>query len=173
MNLEDYLKDNISNQKDIENTTSFYDKFNNLSELYNKEHRDDIKLLRSEGKYNSKICFIFKDKEHLKECSESLKRIMNVYDIQFWDVLILFENKFNDKKQNINILFSELLIVNPLVVYIFDNVNLVNELLDSSTNQNKIIGFKMINVNNISNMIENNLSSDIFDLFEYLITYNY
>lgn len=173
MNLEDYLSQNISNQREIANTTSFYDKFNALSELYKQEeNQDSRKILRSQGKYNAKICFIFKDEEHLKNSTKSLERIFNVYGIKMWDILVLYENKFDERDRNISILMQELLIVNPIVVYIFDDTELENDLLKQCP-KDIIFGAKYINVNNIQNMIEENMSPKIFDLFEYLITYNY
>ena len=173
MNLKDYLNNNISNQQEIANTTSFYDKFNALSSLYGQQDNpDNRKLLRSQGKYNSKICFIFKNEEHFKECLNSLEKIFTVYNIKFWDILILYESKFDQRDRNVSILIDELLIVNPMVVYIFDDTNLEKELLKSCPN-NTILGFKTINVNNIKNIISDNVPSKIFDLFEYLITYNY
>lgn len=173
MNLKDYLNTNISNPKEIANTTSFYDKFNALTSLYGQqENQDNRKILRSQGKYNSKICLIFKDEDHFKECLKSLEKIFTVYNIKLWDILILYENKFDQRDRNVSIIIEELLIVNPMVVYIFDDTNLEKELLKSCPN-NTILGFKTINVNNIKNMIDENVSSKIFDLFEYLITYNY
>jgi hypothetical protein len=173
MNLEDYLKTNISNQKEIANTTSFYSKFNELSKLYGQqENTDGRKILRSQGKYNSKICLIFKDEEHFKNCIKSLEKIFSVYDVKFWDVLVLYKNKFDQEDRNISVIIDELLIVNPMVVYIFDNTKLEKELLNNCP-KDTILGFKTINVNNIQNIVEDNVSSKIFDLFEYLITYNY
>lgn len=173
MNLEDYLNQNISNQKEIANTTSFYDKFNALSGLYKQEeNKDSRKILRSQGKYNSKICLIFKDEEHLKGSIKSLERIFTVYGIKMWDVLVLYQNKFDDRDRNIGILMQELLIVNPIVVYIFDDTALEEDLLKQCP-ADVVFGAKYINVNNIQNLIEENVSPKIFDLFEYLITYNY
>ena len=173
MNLNDYLIQNISNQKEIENTTSFYDKFNALSDLYNQEdNKDNRKILRSQGKYNSKICLIFKDEEHLKNSTKSLERIFIVYGIKMWDVLVLYQDKFDDRDRNMNILMQELLIVNPIVVYIFDDITLEEDLLKKCP-PDIVFGAKYININNIQNMIEDNMSPKIFDLFEYLITYNY
>lgn len=173
MNLDDYLKRNISNQREIANTTSFYDSFNALSELYNnQENKDNRKILRSQGKYNSKICLIFKDEQHVRDSIKSLEKIFTVYGIKMWDVLVLYQNKFDDRDRNINVLMQELLIVNPIVVYIFDDSTLENDLLKAFP-KDKIFGSKCINVNNIQNMIEENISPKIFDLFEYLITYNY
>lgn len=173
MNLEDYLHKNISNQKEITNTTSFYDKFNALSEMYRtEENKDNRKILRSQGKYNSKICMIFKDEQHFKDSMENLERIFAVYNIKAWDVLILYQNKFDDRDRNINILMKELLIVNPIVAYIFDDSELEQELLKRCP-ADMVFGIQCINVNNIQNLVEENLSSQIFDLFEFLITYNY
>ena len=161
------------NQKDITNTTSFYDKFNALSELYIKqENQDNRKILRSQGKYNSKICLIFKNEQHLHDSTKFLERIFAVYNIKMWDVLILYQNKFDDRDRNINVLMQELLIVNPIVVYIFDDNSLENELLKQFP-KDKIFGSKCINVNNVQSIVTENISPKIFDLFEYLITYNY
>jgi len=173
VNLEDYLKNNISNQKEIENTTSFYNNFNALSELYkNLDINNNQKILRAQGKYNAKIVFIFKDEQHLKDSIKNLEKIFNVYGIHIWDILILYQNKCNQRNKNIEILIKEILIVNPIIIYIFDDVALENDLLNNLP-PNIIFGGKYINVSNIQNMIEQQMSQKIFDLFEYLITYNY
>lgn len=175
MDLKDYLSNNISNQKESNDTMSFYNKFEEFSRLYAGLY-DSIKpselLLRAQGKYSSKICFIFKDKEHLNTCMEHLKKILPVYGINIWDVLILYVNKFDNENLNYDVLLKELLISDPIIVYIFDNSELNKTLLDKSMSNN-VLGFRMINVNNIQNLVVNNVSKDIFDLFEYLITYNY
>ena len=176
MNLEDYLKNNISNPKEISDTISFYSNFNSLFELYKKTEIEtknlnlSFKLLRGQGKYNSKICFIFKDEEHFKSCTSALHRVLNVYGTKIWDVMILYSHKFDDENTNINILLQELLIVNPIVLYIFDDNSLDMKI---KNNNNVILGMRIINVNNIDSILEENLSEKIFDLFEYLITYNY
>ena len=176
MNLEDYLKNNISNPKEISDTMSFYSNFNSLFELYakseigTKNSNSKFKLLRGQGKYNSKICFIFKNEEHFKSCTNALHRVLNVYGTKIWDVMILYSQKFDNENTNINILLQELLIVNPIVLYIFDDNSLDNKL---KNNNNVILGMRVINVNNIDSILEENLSEKIFDLFEYLITYNY
>ena len=176
MNLEDYLKNNISNPKEISDTMSFYSNFNSLFELYAKSEigiknsNSKFKLLRGQGKYNSKICFIFKNEEHFKSCTNALHRVLNVYGTKIWDVMILYSQKFDNENTNINILLQELLIVNPIVLYIFDDNSLDNKL---KNNNNVILGMRVINVNNIDSILEENLSEKIFDLFEYLITYNY
>lgn len=171
MDLQNYLKLNIDSQKEIENTTSFYDKFNSLSILYQQQNSHE-KILRSQGKYNSKIILIFRDEEHFKDSKKSLERVFTVYGIKFWDVLILFKDKFVEYDRNINVLLQEILIVNPMVVYIFDD-NTLEEDLRNRCPSGTILGFMIINVNNIKNLIEQNVSSEIFKLFEYLITYNY
>ena len=168
MNLEDYLNSNVNNPNEIKNATSFYDKFNKLAVLYNTVTTDK-KLLRSQGKYNSRICFIFKNEEHFKSCAKSLQRILPIYGANIWDVLILFSDK--DIGNDIQLLFQEIYITNPVVIYIFDNYNLENQL--SSISGDTIIGSRFIHVNNIDSIIENNISKEIFDLFEHIITYNY
>jgi hypothetical protein len=95
-----------------------------------------------------------------------------VYGINIWDVLILYVNKFDNENLNYDVLLKELLISDPIIVYIFDNSELNKTLLDRSMSNN-VLGFRMINVNNIQNLVMNNVSKDIIDLFEYLITYNY
>ena len=170
MNLEDYLKNNISNPKEVSNTMSFYSNFNSLNELYNKIETHNFKLLRAQGKYNSKICFIFKDETHFQSCLENLNRVLNVYGVKIWDIIILYSNKFQNNNANINILSEELCIINPLVIYIYDNNNLDSVLIAS---RQEISNIKIINVNNIKYILDSNLSANVFDLFNYLITYNY
>ena len=173
MNLEDYLHQNISNQREIANTTSFYSNFDALSELYKQEeNQEKRKILRSQGKYSAKICLIFRDEKHLKDCIPHLEKVFNVYNIKMWDVLVLYQNKFGDRNRNVNILMKELLIVNPIVVYIFDDTQLEQDLLNVCP-KDTVSGSQYINVNNIQNLISENVSTKIFDLFEYLITYNY
>lgn len=171
MNLNDYLNQNISNQREITNTTSFYDKFNALSELYSQiNNSDNRKILRSQGKYNSKICMIFKNEQHFKDSTSALNRVFEVYGIKMWDILVLYQDKLDSNNDNIYLLLKELLIVNPMIVYIFDNDSLESDLLNIC-NKDVILGCMFINVNNICNILDNSIK--VFDLFEYLITYNY
>ncbi len=171
MNFKDYLNNNINNQKEINDTMSFYNNFSSMCNLYSNKKTND-KLLRAEGKYNSKICFIFKDEMHLNNCIKNLNKILSVYGISVWDVLILFENKFNDDNQNIQMLVDEIKIMNPMVVYIYDNNDLGKRIIDNCS-KDTIVGFEIINVNNIENLIVNSSSAEIYDLFKFLITYNY
>jgi hypothetical protein len=170
MNLEDYLKNNISNPKEVSNTMSFYSNFNSLNELYSKIEIYNSKLLRAQGKYNSKICFIFRDEMHFQSCLENLNRVLNVYGVKIWDIIILYFDKFQNNDANINILSEELCIINPLVIYIYDNNNLDKALIAS---RQEISNIKIINVNNIKNILDSDLPENVFDLFNYLITYNY
>ena len=160
-NLNNYLQNNISNPEEIKFTNSFYKNFNELKELYNSSQD---KVLRCQGRYNSKICFIFKDSEHFKRCSESLQKILPAYGIKLWDVLILFSD-------SLEILLKELIIVNPSVIYIFDDNDLNNKIINISKNK-IVLNYKTINVNNIDQLLINNVPSKIFDLFQYLVTYN-
>ena len=169
--LTDYLKNNIGNAKEVSNTTLFYEKFQKLSSYYDTITINH-KLLRAQGKYNSRICFLFKDEEHFKSCHDSLQRIMNVYDIKIWDVAVLYYNKTDNESQNVDIILNELSIINPVILYIFDNTEINNKIVEASINR-IVLSCRMINVNNVQNAVEQNLSTQIFDLFEYLITYNY
>ena len=171
INLDDYLKQNVNDSREINNTKTFYDKFEKLNSIYNDIAVSD-KLLRSQGKYNSKICFIFKDKEHYNLCMKSLHRILPIYGIDMWDILTLFSDKTENNADNISILFKEIQVVNPLVIYIFDNDGL-NEMIINEAQNKTVLCCKMINVDNIDKVLEKNISTEIFDLFEYLITYNY
>lgn len=130
------------------------------------------KLLRSQGKYNSNICFIFNDEEHYKSCKKSLDRILSVYGINMWDIIVLYCNKTDNDNSNIETLLSEICIINPKIVYIFDNMNLNNKILLKAKNK-VVLAHRTINVNNVNKIVEENISTKIFDLFEYLITYNY
>jgi MarR-like DNA-binding transcriptional regulator SgrR of sgrS sRNA len=170
-NLNDYLNNNISNTREVSNTASFYDKFHKLSSYYDTININK-KLLRAQGKYNSKICFLFKNEEHFKTCHDSLQRIMDVYDIKIWDVVILYSDKTDNESQNIDIILNELSIINPIVLYIYDNAEINNKIMQASINK-IVLSCRMINVNNVQSAVEQNLSAQIFDLFEYLITYNY
>lgn len=173
MNLQDYVAQKVHNDKEKDIVLSFYDKFSKLFNLYNSiELENESKLLRAQGKYNSHICFIFQDENHFKSCYDKLLRILSVYDINIWDIVILYFNKTSDNNTNLNILLNEILIINPLILYIYDNIALNEQLINASKN-NAVLGCRMINVNNVNQLVEENISEQIFDLFEYLITYNY
>lgn len=163
MDLHEYLNNNINDKKEIYNTEKFYKVFNSLSDLYKNIgvtfNVNNNKILRSQGKYNAKICFVFKNEDHYKATLKLLNRIFPVYDINIWDILVLYVDKFDDYNVNINILKKELDIINPCIVYFFDIPN-------------NVTSNKVVNVNNLKDLLDNNSSAEIFDLFEYLITYN-
>jgi len=169
MDFENYLKSNINDSNEISNAISFYDCFEKFTNLYDKLESIN-ESSRAIGKYNSNICFIFKDIKHFESCEKALKRILPVYKINMWDILVLYVDKSDDESLNINTLLEELSIANPLVAYIFDDNLLSSKIISSSKN---VVGFRIINVNNINDLLSKNVSTTIFDLFEYLITYNY
>ena len=80
----------------------------------------------------------------------------------------MFYDKFDDDQKNIDILVKELMILSPMVIYIYDDNNLKSKIDDIA-----VLSSKFINVNNITSILENNISIQIFDLFKYLITYDY
>lgn len=170
--FDNYLNQNINDLKEKSNTHNFYDIFYRLNNLYNTISVTN-KLLRSQGKYNSHICFIFKNEEHYKSCIKSLKRVLNVYKIDIWDILILYSEKTDSDYENINIISEEINIVNPIIIYIFDDNSINDKISNRFSEQKIVLGCRIINVNNIEYTLDNNTSSHIFDLFKYLITYNY
>lgn len=168
--LTEFLNKNNINIRESNNVILFYSKFEELRSLYKDSCQDfnGDKLLMAQGKYNSKSIFIFKDENHYKECIPYLNRVLNIYNVNLWDVIILFYDKFNDDQKNIDILVKELMILSPMVIYIYDDNNLKSKIDDIA-----VLSSKFINVNNITSILENNISIQIFDLFKYLITYDY
>ena len=162
--FEEYLSNEI-NPGEKEKSLSFYNAMEALEELYNSSGAGCI---RGKGKYDSNICFVFNSISDYNKSIPSLQRIMNVYKINTWDIYITFlENK------NIDFVCKELVSVKPLITYVFDSPNFINQLQQKSTEMNILFDSRFVDVINIENILEVNKSSEIFDLFQFLITYNY
>lgn len=168
MDFKDYLS-NIDNVSEKEFAESFYNKFDRLNSLYDTLNNH---VLSANGMYNSKICFIFKDNIEFKNNTEFLKKILNVYETKISDLLVLFLNKTDDYSVNIHTLAEEIKIINPSVIYIFGIDNLENDLLKVQS-LNNLSGRKVVNISNLEVLLKQNISTEIFDKFKYLITYGY
>ena len=168
--FEEYINNNLTDQKEINDTTSFYKNMELLGTLYSNISVPN-KLLRIQGKFNSKICFIFKNEEVFKSQIDILKKVAEVYYIKLWDIAILFKDKTDNEQDNIKYLNQELDIVNPFVIYIFDDNELTKNIQNNISKRN--LNAKYININNLEQILKSNVSPQIFDLFKYLITYNY
>lgn len=169
-NLREYLQNNVQDTREIEDVDEFYKKHEALEKFYGQLPINRT-LLMGRGKYNSKICFIFKDEESYKNALPSLQRILPVYGIKIWDLMTLFSDK-QLGKNNIYILINEINIIQPKVIYIYDDNELTKQLSNDISSEHNL-GIRYINVNNIDKALDANVPSAIFDLFKYLITYNY
>ena len=164
--FEDYIKNNTS-PSEQEFTFSFYDKFEKIKELYDKSPVFDGSL-RCNGKYNSNICLIFKNPKHYKELYDNLQKLFGIYGIKAYETVILYIDKYENYTDNLNILISEVEIIDPLITYCFDYDYVEKEIANHPN-----INSKVITIMNFSQFLCIKSSPDIFDCFKYLITYHY
>ena len=87
-----------------------------------------------------------------------------------WDIIVLYFKKTNSDDKNFEVLTKEITIINPFVIYIFDIEQLSKQLM---VVMNNLLGRKVIDINNLEELLNKNISTEIFEKFKYLITYNY
>lgn len=167
MDFETYIN-NLSNESEKQFAKDFYEKLDSLNKLYNSSLNEST--MYANGRYNSKICFIFRDKEEFNKNMPFIKKVLSVYEINMWDIIVLYFNKTNSDDKNFEILTKEITIINPFVIYIFDIEQLSKQLM---VVMNNLLGRKVIDINNLEELLNKNISTEIFEKFKYLITYNY
>jgi len=164
--FEDYIKSNTTMEEQCF-TFSFYEKFEALKSLYDKSKSFNGSL-RCDGKYNSNICFVFKNREHYKELLPNLQKLFGIYGIKSYEIVILFLDKYESYPDNLSILISEISIIDPKIVYCFDYDYIEKDICDNSD-----IDTNIVTIMNFSQFLCMKTSPEIFDCFKYLITYNY
>lgn len=168
--LEEYSKELIEPEQKF--IASFYEKFDAITNLYdsNAPFSGDLKCV---GKYNSKISLVFKTKEHLKSLMPNLEKIFNLFGIKIYNTLIFFYDKYSNDDENIKLIYNELSILNPRVIYYFDFEALNETIKGLAAENNTLMNTKTFTIMNLEKFLCITASPDIFDCFKYLINYNY
>lgn len=170
--FDNYLANNSIDKREASKASEFYHKFDALEAVYDTIQISG-KVQQVIGNVNSKICFVFTSEETYKSCKKILDKICGIYQTNLWNIALLFLCKTNDDSMNIAYLSKEIDIINPKVIYLFDCDFVEKSVKDYFQNSlNKTFTTHMIHVNNIES-ISSNTPSENFDLFKYLITYDY
>jgi hypothetical protein len=126
------------------------------------------------GNPNSKICFLFKDKETYDTVRPLVQDILSKFDINPWDVYITFVNKTScEYSKKYSYLINEIHAVGSKFLCMFDNNDIVykeviNEFL--TNNVNLPDKYFLIDIQKLGS-IEENVRQELWSVFRYLINY--
>lgn len=145
----EYLK-TTENQSSAKWIIDFNDKANIMESMYKGARISGEIFERGFGNYNSKIVFVFKDMNDYKDKYKSVMELIKSYSDKIYEIFVSFSN-------NTNVLYNEINIIKPKIVYLFcDDDITFNDITSVSISDYK------------ERMSDKKY---IFDRFKYLITY--
>ena len=126
------------------------------------------------GNVNSKICFVFKDKNKHDTIKPLLQDMLDKFNINPWDVYVTFVNKTQvEYNKKYSFLINEIHAINPGLLYVFDNDDtMYKEIIESFNSRNVSLPEKhfMIDVNELA-CSDIEVRKELWNIFRYLINY--
>lgn len=145
---------------------------NELHELASKEVNDYIQV--GYGNVNSKICFVFKDKDSCDAIRPLIQSVLDKFNINTWEVYITFVDKtVKDYSRKYSFLVNEIYAVNPSILYVFDkDDNMYKDIISSFLVRNIALPNKYFLVD-IQKLLstDTGIRQELWNIFRYLINY--
>lgn len=145
---------------------------NELHEIVAKDTNENINT--GSGNVNSKICFVFKDKNSYEIIRPLLQEILDKFHINIWDIYITFVNKTQvDYSKKYSFLINEIHAVNPGLLYVFDkDDDTYKDIVSSFLVRNIVLPEKyfFIDVQKLASS-DTEIRKDLWNTFRYLINY--
>lgn len=173
--MKDYLSNLPIPTEQKQYTMSFYNKIIHLNKLHSIATNLVHSYVRTGyGNVNSRICFVFKNKELYDTVYKNILSILDKFQINIWDIYITFIDKTEiDYKEKFYYLTSELHTINPNLVCIFDNDNNYYNIIQTYyKTQNITLPDKMffVDIQKIQSTNEE-VRQELWNIFKYLINY--
>lgn len=126
------------------------------------------------GNVNSKICFVFKDKQTYDIIRPLVQDILEKFSINAWDIYITFVNKSTKEyPRKYPYLINELHAINPNLLYVFDKDDTIyKDIVNAFLSQNITLPEKyfLVDTQKLAS-IEENVRQELWNVFRYLINY--
>lgn len=156
-------------------TMNFCKKINYLNELHCITAQEtQAYVCTGYGNVNSKICFVFKDKEKHDEIKPLLQEMLDKFGINTWNVYVTFVNKTQvEYNKKYSFLVNEIHAVNPDLLYVFDKDDVMyNEITNSFTSRNISLPEKhfMVDISKLT-CSDIEVRKELWNIFRYLINY--
>lgn len=156
-------------------TMNFCKKINYLNELHAVAIQDTNEYVCTGfGNVNSKICFVFKDKEVYEIVRPLIQETLDKFHINAWDVYVTFVNKTKSEySKKYSFLVNELHAINPSLMYIYDNDEVMyDEILEEFQKRNIALPSKhfLVDIQQLGS-VEIEVRKALWNIFKYLINY--
>lgn len=174
-NMRQYLSELDIPKDKKQYSMSFCKKIKYLDELHNAAIQDTKeKVDTGFGNVNSKICFIFKDKNSFNILKPLVQSILDSFDVNAWNVYITFVDKTsNEYNKKYAFLINEIHAVGTHIFYVFDkDDNVYNDIISFFNTRNVSLPEKhfFIDIQKLaSSDIE--IRKELWNSFKYLINY--
>lgn len=154
---------------------NFCKKIEYLNELHNIAVQDTKEYVcTGYGNVNSKICFVFKDKNSYDTLRPLLQEILDKFHINIWDVYVTFVNKTKTEyNKKYSFLANEIYAIGSGLLYVFDNDDVIyKEIVDSFVTRNLTFPEKhfMIDIQKLTSS-DTEVRKELWNIFKYLINY--
>lgn len=154
---------------------NFCKKMQYLDELHSIAANDTQEYVcTGYGNFNSKICFVFKDKTEYDIIYSLIQDMLDKFSINTWDIYITFVNKTSTGYlKKYSYLINEIHAINPQLLYVFDKDNsiykdIINYFLTHKISLPEKHFF--IDIQKIASS-ESETRKELWDMFKYLINY--
>lgn len=174
-NMRQYLTAlNISSEQK-RYTINFCKKIQYLNELHisvSQEVNDYV--CTGYGNVNSKICFVFKDKNSCNVIRPLIQDILDKFNINTWDIYMTFVDKTTkDYPKKYSYLMNEIYAINPNLLYVFDKDDAIyNDIIDAFNVRNVSLPDKhfLVDVQKLAST-DTDVRQELWNIFRYLINY--
>lgn len=126
------------------------------------------------GNPNSKICFVFKDKNAYDIVRPLIQNTLDKFGINNWDIYITFVNK-TEKEYSKKYLYltNEIHAIKPQLLYVFDNDDIIyKEIINAFLSRNIDLPerYFLVSIQKLASM-EEHVRQELWGIFRYLINY--
>jgi len=126
------------------------------------------------GNFNSKICFVFKDKITYEIVRPLLQETLEKFHINAWDIYVTFVNKTKTEyNKKYMFLVNELHAINPGIMYVFDNDTVLYDTILKEFQTNNVTApgkHFLVDIQKLGSL-EVEVRKDLWNIFKYLINF--
>lgn len=148
------------------------DYLNNLHNIAAQETGEYI--CTGYGNVNSKICFVFKDKDSYDVLKPLIQEILDKFHINLWDIYVTFLNKTKSEySKKYSFLSNEIHAVGSELLYIFDkDDNIYKDIVSHFLVRNIPLPAKyfFVDIQKLASM-DTEVRKELWNVFRYLINY--
>lgn len=156
-------------------TMNFCKKMQYLNELHMSAAQEtNGYVCTGYGNVNSKICFVFRDKNSCDVIRPLIQDILDKFNVNTWDVYMTFVNKTAEEySKKHSYLVNEIHAVNPKLLYVFDKDDtMYKDIVSSFLVRNIALPDKhfAVDVQKLASS-EVSVRQELWSIFRYLINY--